>query len=477
MMIEMTVAKIGRSMKYREIMGGTSRFLPTRRWARRPTALGGIAAGQRGGHRGELLGLDYQTRTQLRQPADHHPLVQLEARRRFLVGARLEGADDAQTIFLERTGLHATILNLLLGIHDVNEFQSLVGADGAVDYQYGAVRGAKIEPDTDEHAREQFPHSAFGSFVVEDCPHRNRAGGGVDLVVDEVEFAAMRKSGFALDRHPDGDSRQLAARFGQQPLVGPLLNIEVGVHLLHRDDGGEQRLVFAHDVAGGVVIPADASADGSVDLGEREVEFGAFESRFGTLDASVGRFDVRLVLVDLEEAAGPSLVSLFVLSVDLFGKDFLGLIQRELPLSLIDNRLIRFRVDSEEHVARDDLAPIVLGRSTNFGSFGEGLRLQFTGDAGTNADRLHRVGPAGVFGEVGDFAFGRVAHGNDRRGRCGRRGLTLTAREYTREYAKSKKAKRICPGQPVTGAWGDHGVTRVLYCAPVSLAEARRGDG
>src|SRR5262245_32466323 len=116
-----TVAKIGRSMKKRDSMADGPSLL----------AVGGRALVRHGGHgcrrrlaqrrHGDGLRLDLQVGANLRQSADEHRVVGVQALK-----------NHPQAVLLKRPGRDPAVLDLVLGIDHVDELEPLVRADGPV---------------------------------------------------------------------------------------------------------------------------------------------------------------------------------------------------------------------------------------------------------------------------------------------------------------------------------------------------------
>ena len=92
-------------------------------------------------------------------------------------------------------------------------------------------------------------------------------------------MSPVRETVLALQAHQDRDLPALAGTLDLALVDGPadpqhggLVDVEVGVHRVERDDGGQQGLVLVDQVAERVVIAADLAVDGRRDLGEVKVE-------------------------------------------------------------------------------------------------------------------------------------------------------------------------------------------------------------
>src|SRR5262245_53970568 len=129
MTMDRTAAKIGRSMKKREIMGS---LLPDR------------------GHL-DPLGPHLAARLGLLQPADHHPLARLQSL-----------LDDAQPVVLERPDPHPAALDDVLVVHHQQVLLPLVGAQRPVGDEQRAGRALQGQADADELAGDQGPRADLG---------------------------------------------------------------------------------------------------------------------------------------------------------------------------------------------------------------------------------------------------------------------------------------------------------------------------
>ena len=157
MTTESTVAKIGRSIKNREIMQDrftSFRVLPGLRMRSPGLRAVGRAAG--GCSRrcicsasdgiGPLLRLDFHLGADLLDRAHHDPIVRLDF-----------PLDHAEAVFLQGPVLMRRVLDLVLRVEDVNVLQSLIGLDGPIDDQQRFVRLADRQPDAHEHAGRKQP--------------------------------------------------------------------------------------------------------------------------------------------------------------------------------------------------------------------------------------------------------------------------------------------------------------------------------
>src|SRR5688572_5726253 len=202
-----TAAKIGRSMKNLETFMTTSI---------RGVAWFGPAVRTRVRHRGDLHpGADPL------QPVDDDALARLEA-----------AAHDAQAVD-DRTERHRPVFDLPLRRDDVDELLAQVGADRAVLNQQAAIAARTGQPQPDEQTRRQ-----LSVGVAEHRAAANRAGGAIELVVEEVERAFARIAVLVGKRHRDvaidGPPTPRGAAGVLQ--VDLLVRVEVGVDRIERHD-------------------------------------------------------------------------------------------------------------------------------------------------------------------------------------------------------------------------------------------------
>ena len=128
-----------------------------------------------------------------------------------------------------------------------------------------------------------------------------RAGGGADLVVDEINVAFVRIARFIgqaeIDRQPAPCSRaewylpsRISCRTRQHRR---LVHIEVHVHRVLGNDGGQQRLVGDDQVAARYKRASDEAADGRSRLGPFEVELRLSDAGPGGVHRGLGDVALR----------------------------------------------------------------------------------------------------------------------------------------------------------------------------------------
>lgn len=160
------------------------------------------------------------------------------------------------------------------------------------------MRVALVHADADEQARLQVL-----AFVVERPPHANRAGGGIDLVIDDGQVSGVvERLGVAVvvgqAEHEGQVLHRLRGNLAlreEAGLVlvlladdevqhGPLVHVEVGVHLrLELDERGQDGVVGDDVVVEIDAESADASAVFRLDVAVIDVGLGGLEGGQGGL--------------------------------------------------------------------------------------------------------------------------------------------------------------------------------------------------
>ena len=196
--------------------------------------------------------------------------------------ARLDAVDDAHGAD-QRAGLDFARLDQLVGADHQHDLAGLVGGDGAVRHHGRLVRLAGADLDARRQARRE-----AAVLVVEDGAQLHAAGGRVEAVVDEIDLAGVRKALLVEQAHLHRGRRfRVACRLAVFE-EGGLAGVEVGVHAVGRDDGGEHRLADADQVAGGDVGARHAAADRRGDPGIAEVQARGLERGLGGVEAAAG---------------------------------------------------------------------------------------------------------------------------------------------------------------------------------------------
>ena len=93
-----------------------------------------------------IIRLDLHLRADLQNPADDDPIA---FRQIALLAGRL---DHSQAVVLERAGLHGLLLHLVVFVHRVDILQALIRSDGAIDHQQRRMRLADRQMHPDEHS-------------------------------------------------------------------------------------------------------------------------------------------------------------------------------------------------------------------------------------------------------------------------------------------------------------------------------------
>src|SRR5262249_18616959 len=192
-----------------------------------------------------------------------------------------------------------------------------------------------------------------------------------------------------------------------------LVDVEVGVHRVDRHDGREQGAAVLvprlHQVAHGDDVAADAPADRREDLRVVEVQLAGRDQ--GPVGRDVGQIDVpgRAGLIQVRLRRGPAVVRGQVPLVLRLVELQLRLVLADLRLRLVQQGLVRPRVDLEEDVSLLDQVP-----------FPEVDLLQVAPHVGPHVDGIDRGRPAGEIRVVRRVPLERAAD-RDGGGRCRRR--------------------------------------------------------
>lgn len=175
-------------------------------------------------------------------------------------------ADDAQA-FQFRAQLDGAVLHGVVLVEDQDELLAQIGTDRFVLDQRGRVGAAADQLE----ARIETGGEAAVT-VVEHRTATDGAGARVDLVVEEVQLALVRVPGFAgqAEVHRAGAARVATGLARQLDILEehPLIDIEVGIHPVGADQGGEQALPSTDQIALGDMRAADAAINRCGDAGE-----------------------------------------------------------------------------------------------------------------------------------------------------------------------------------------------------------------
>jgi len=168
---------------------------------------------------------------------------------------------------------------LVLRTDYIDVLAILVGHDRLVVDQHCPELGAAPKL----HARVQ----TRGERAVGIRHHRtqvDRAGGRVDLVVDEVDRAGIRKAHVVGKPYAHRIARVRPLAFARQchvAQIGLLVRLEVDIDRVLRDHAGQHALVGLGQIADRQHGAADAPGDGRAHLGEAEIELGHGQRRLG----------------------------------------------------------------------------------------------------------------------------------------------------------------------------------------------------
>ena len=174
--------------------------------------------------------------------------------------------------------------HLVVRLHDIDEGAVRPALHGRGRRHHHLLERVDQQPDVDEAARPELQF-AVGKFGLE----LDRAGGLIDLIVDDLELAACR---------PRSCCRRPNASTGSAPLANA--RVDLAELLLrqgeqHRDrldlgdDDDAARVGRVHDVA--LVDLADAGA-----AGDRRDDAGVVEDRLGVVDLRLIELHLRFLL-------------------------------------------------------------------------------------------------------------------------------------------------------------------------------------
>lgn len=183
----------------------------------------------------------------------------------------------------------------------------LVGSDCLVRDENRSIGIRAFDFHTPEQAGLQ---DEFG--VRKAGAHPHRAGLVVDPVLGEIELAFERRLVGVGDRdeHRDGAGPflQRAAAFPRRPRIGKqpaLVDIEIEIDRIERDDRRQYRLVRLDEIARGDEPPVDAAAQRRGDGGVIEIEPGPLNRRLGAAYIRLCREQRPAVVVEPDTESVP----------------------------------------------------------------------------------------------------------------------------------------------------------------------------
>ena len=320
-------------------------------------------------------------------------------------------ANDAQA-FVERTQRHGPCLDGVVVLHDKHDLARLVGGDRGIRQQQRLIGRRADQP----HAAE-LPRQDRKVLVGDDGAAAQRAGRFIEAVVEEIHLAFTRRFHFAGQRdlhRVRGIARARPLAFEPEiavPDVGRLIDVEIDVDRIERDDRGEQRGIAlgAHDeIAGTDEMAAGAAGHRRQHVGEFDIEFCRLQRAFGLHLRGMRRLQGLAALVDdgFGNRAGLNQGQRAIEFT--FCQFRLGARIGKLAIGLQRCRLERPGIDRVKQVALADDVTVA-----EFDAVDEAA------DPGAHLHLFHRLEAAGEFIPVGDGAFGRLRHGDRGRRRCG----------------------------------------------------------
>ena len=189
-----------------------------------------------------------------------------------------------------------------------------------------------------------------------------------------------------------------------------------------------------HEIAGSHAPVADAAGDGSLELGELEIEFGLAHHRLVRGDRSLGITGRLRTLLENLLADRPVAHQLLAARQVGLGEEHIGFSQFQICARLVKRILERALVDGEQQIALlDDLAVL------------EMHLVEVAGDARAHLDRIDRDEAPDILVLVDDGALDGLG---DRHLRRWRRGLFLglAAAEKQRHHADQNYDNRGSEG-------------------------------
>src|ERR1700730_2295922 len=202
--VDRTPAKIGRSMKNREMFMSGSRL----GW------LGSLRLRELLACHWHDVRLDDVPRVNSLQPIDHDGL------------ARLHAGPDLGEAFVVRSFHDLPILGMVLGIDDQDKLARLVGQHRLFVDQNGRMGPARSHLDACVQTRYQ-----HAIVVLKDRPHPDSARARIQRVVDGRDLPNPRVAG--LTRQAEPDRNALSAQATQIQQIRLLVDIEVRVDRRH----------------------------------------------------------------------------------------------------------------------------------------------------------------------------------------------------------------------------------------------------
>src|SRR5262245_24493020 len=393
MMMEITAAKIGRSMKKCEMF---MRLWPRARlpsWLLRYRSAFGRA----------LLGRDLLPRTRAQKPDYDHVVVLGDP-----------APDDAQIAVDHRAELDRLRHHGAVRRHGKQELGGLVGHHGSVGHKHDRMKLRHWYPNAAELPRRD---EVFG--VGEGRAHADGASGRVIRIVDEIDDAFHRPVSLVheLALHLDfplAGVRDLT--LGHEALVGHavgLTHIEEEMDGIERDDCGEQRRraggAADHQIADAELMAAGAAGDRRRHPRVVEIELRLVEARDCRVARSRRRVHLGHPLV-IGFFRGVALLSELGSAAELsLGEVEIGVGLGEIGLGRFERELERFRLDDKEQVALLDDLPV-----------DEIDRFEIAAHPGADVDEVDRLELAGEILPLDHLSHDRLGH-RHRRGRRRRR--------------------------------------------------------
>ena len=388
----MTFARMGRSMKKREIMPASARS-------------GG--RGRRGRGRPLFDRRHLGAGPGALDPADHDPVVGPEP---FL---------DHPHPVDERAGFYRALLDDVPVVHREQVASPLVDAQRTLGDEKRLVADVGGDAQPHEHPRNHGGYAGRAPGVGIHGAQQDGARARVEPRGGEIEppFAGVPLLALEAGEDRGVPVGGLLVRGPDEAQQVPLVHGEVDVDRVGaRDDGERGGPAGAHEVAGGDQVAVHAAVEGRGHPGVAEVDARQLQSGPGLGDTRLGRVALGLPALDLRLGRGVLLKERELAVVLLAGAQQLGLGGSQLAFGLLDLRFVDVRLDGEEQRALlHGLAVLEVDPG------------QKPLDPGLELDLVHGLGVAGEVDVVGHRLFDRPGDRHRWRRGCDERVLLPVA--------------------------------------------------
>ncbi|MNC34267.1 hypothetical protein D3C75_826930 [compost metagenome] len=261
----------------------------------------------------------------------------------------LQSADHFAQAVMQLAQLYRAQFDAVLCIEHIQHLARGIDAYGRIRHQQGLVGRARGKLHAAELARAQRQVR-----VADPRALAQGAGGWVQAVVDEIHAPAQRWLELAWQGDAHLAAGNVAGRLAAVLQVALLVDVEVDVDGVKRDDGGQQRGIVAaavDQVAFADQLAADTPAHGRGDTGELEVQASAGQRAFGAEHFGASRLARLQALVVQALRNGPGIDQHLGAGILLFGQGLLRTGLGQFALGLGHRRLEAARVDDEQQIA------------------------------------------------------------------------------------------------------------------------------